>query len=143
MSDGVSAKKDFETRLRREAMAWLTVRTDDGLGPISRRDLLDFTIDGKMFRLMDPTRGIRKPKELSSALSITTTYHAAGATSVRGSGRLGRATALQVVDDQPKQYGQPWTTRGHERGRPVDLVLRCGAEAVSTHLSGVHRRGRT
>ncbi|MFD6858151.1 HNH endonuclease [Rhodococcus sp. NPDC060090] len=70
---------DFDPRLRREAMAWLTVRTNDGLEPISRHDLLDFTIDGSMFRLMDPTRGIRKPKELSSALSISTTYHPPGA----------------------------------------------------------------
>lgn len=70
---------DFDSRLRREAMAWLTVRTNDGLEPISRQDLLDFTFEGGMFRLMDPTRGIRKPKQLSSALTISTTYRPPGA----------------------------------------------------------------
>lgn len=79
MCDGSWSGDDFDARLRREAMAWLTIRTNDGLDPISRQDLLDFTIDGKMFRLMDPTRGIRKPRELSSALSISTTYRAPGA----------------------------------------------------------------
>ncbi|NLE80830.1 MAG: HNH endonuclease [Rhodococcus sp.] len=60
-------------------MAWLTARTNDGMDPISRQDLLDFTIDGEMFRLMDRTRGIRKPRELPSALSISTTYRPPGA----------------------------------------------------------------
>ncbi|WP_232284689.1 HNH endonuclease [Rhodococcus sp. R1101] len=79
MSDGSLSGDDFDSRLRREAMAWLTIRTNDGLDSISRQDLLDFTIDGRLFRLMDPTRGIRKLKELSSALSISTTYRAPGA----------------------------------------------------------------
>ncbi len=53
MSSGSRSGDDFDARLRREAMAWLTVRTNDGLDPISRQDLLDFTFDGMMFRLMD------------------------------------------------------------------------------------------
>lgn len=69
---------DFDTRLRREAMAWLTVRTNDGLESIAKPDLLDFTIDGQMFRLMDPQRGIRKPRQLTSALSISTVFRRAG-----------------------------------------------------------------
>ena len=76
IGDGVD---DFDTRLRREAMAWLTVRTNDGLDSITRDELLDFTFDGAMFRLVDKTRGIRKPKELSAALSISTTYRPEGA----------------------------------------------------------------
>lgn len=59
-------------------MRFLTVRTNDGLDSITRDELLEFTFDGKMFRLVDKTRGIRKPKELSSALSIMTTYRAEG-----------------------------------------------------------------
>ncbi|MFC9790210.1 HNH endonuclease [Rhodococcus sp. NPDC127528] len=78
MSNG-SGADDFDTRLRREAMAWLTVRTNDGIDSINRQELLDFTIDAGMFRLMDPTRGIRKPRQLTSALSISTTYRPAGA----------------------------------------------------------------
>ncbi|RVW03099.1 HNH endonuclease [Rhodococcus xishaensis] len=67
-----------DARLRREAMRFLTIRTNDGLDSITRKELLDFTFDGNMFRLVDPTRGIRKPEELSSALSIMTTYRAKG-----------------------------------------------------------------
>ncbi len=68
-----------DARLRQEAMRFLTLRTNDGLDSITRDELLDFNFDGKMFRLVDPTRGIRKPRELSSALSIMTTYRAEGA----------------------------------------------------------------
>ncbi|AOW94557.1 hypothetical protein BFN03_06970 [Rhodococcus sp. WMMA185] len=67
-----------DARLRQEAMRFLTIRTNDGLDSITREELLDFTFDGSMFRLVDPTRGIRKPRELSSALSIVTTYRAEG-----------------------------------------------------------------
>jgi putative restriction endonuclease len=65
---------DFDSVLRREAQRWLTVRTNDGQTPISSTELLDFEIDGLPFRLMDAQRGIRKPRELSSALSIRTVY---------------------------------------------------------------------
>jgi putative restriction endonuclease len=71
---------DFDARLRREAMAWLTVRTNDGLDPISTKDLLDFQIDGRRFRLMDAQRGIRKPFEMKAALSIRTVFRPEGAT---------------------------------------------------------------
>lgn len=63
-----------DARLRREAMAWLTVRTHDGALPIHARELLDFTFDGEPFRLMDVQRGIRKPAILHAALSIRTVY---------------------------------------------------------------------
>lgn len=71
---------EFDTRLRAEAMAWLTLRTNDGLNSISSTDLLDFEIDGRPFRLMDAQRGIRKPAALDSALSIRTVYRPEGAT---------------------------------------------------------------
>lgn len=71
---------EFDARLRREAMAWLTLRTNDGLNAISSTDLLDFEIDGRPFRLMDAQRGIRKPASLESALSIRTVYRPEGAT---------------------------------------------------------------
>ena len=71
---------DFDARLRREAQAWLTVRTQDGQVAISWQDLLDFEFDGRPFKLMDPQRGIRKPRTLTAALSIRTTYTAEGRT---------------------------------------------------------------
>lgn len=60
-------------------MEWLKLRISDGLESISSTDLLDFKFDGQPFRLMDPQRGIRKPKELAAALSIRTVYRPDGA----------------------------------------------------------------
>ena len=70
----MTAPTDFDSRLRREAMAWLTVRTNDGADSISSEELREFAIDGRRFLLMDHQRGIRKPAELSAALSIRTVY---------------------------------------------------------------------
>lgn len=70
--------EDFDFRLRREAMRFLAVRTHDGLYPISKAELLDFEFDGSMFRLMDPQRGIRKPRQMASALSISTVFRRKG-----------------------------------------------------------------
>jgi putative restriction endonuclease len=64
----------FDARLRREADVWLTVRTHDGTLPITRDELEEFEIDGRPFKLKDRQRGIRKPKELAAALSISTSY---------------------------------------------------------------------
>lgn len=75
----IGTATEFDARLRREAMAWLTVRTNDGLDHISTKDLLDFHIDNRRFRLMDAQRGIRKPAELDAALSIRTVYRPEGA----------------------------------------------------------------
>lgn len=68
----------IELRIRREAMAWLTIRTNDGLDPISSTDLMDFQFEREPFRLMDAQRGIRKPKGFSAALSIRTVYRPDG-----------------------------------------------------------------
>ena len=39
-----------------------------------REDVADFRIDGQRIALMDPQRGIRKPKQLDAALSIRTVF---------------------------------------------------------------------
>ncbi|MGF1664593.1 MAG: hypothetical protein ACFCVG_19375 [Kineosporiaceae bacterium] len=63
-----------DARLRREAIAWLTVRSNDGADSLSTDELLDFTFDGEPFRLMDAQPGIRKPAVLPHALSIRTVH---------------------------------------------------------------------
>lgn len=63
-----------DARLRREAIAWLTVRSNDGTTPMTTSDILDFTFDGSQFRLMDAQRGIRKPAVLPHALSLRTIF---------------------------------------------------------------------
>lgn len=57
-------------------MAWLTIRTNDGLDPISTMDLADFTVDDAPFLLKDRQQGIRKPAGFEAALSIQTVYRA-------------------------------------------------------------------
>lgn len=69
-----------DARLRREAMAWLAARSEDGREPLTSAALLDFTFEGERFRLKDRGRGIRKPAVLAAALSITTAFTAEGAT---------------------------------------------------------------
>jgi len=68
-----------ELRARRAAMAWVTVRTNDGLNSISSEDLKDFELDGVRLPLIDAQRGIRKPAGFSAALSIRTVYRPEGA----------------------------------------------------------------
>jgi hypothetical protein len=82
---------------RREAQAWLTVRTHDGQVPLTSDELTDFAFDGQPFKLMDRQRGIRKPRELDAALSIRTVYRRGRCAAVRGRGRSGRPPALQVA----------------------------------------------
>lgn len=61
-------------------MAWLTVRTHDGLEPIGFEELRDFQFEGERVPLLDAQRGIRKPASLKAALSIRTVYRPQGAT---------------------------------------------------------------
>lgn len=72
--------RDRDMALRREAIAWLTVRTNDGLEFISSEDLRDFAFEGHRIPLIDAQRGIRKPAVLDAALSIRTVYRPEGAT---------------------------------------------------------------
>ncbi|MET9325826.1 HNH endonuclease [Tsukamurella sp. NPDC003166] len=64
-----------DLRLRLEAMDFLRRVTNDQEHPVTREMLLhDFTFDGEPFKLIDPTRGIRKPRQLQHALTIMTSY---------------------------------------------------------------------
>lgn len=100
-----------DARLRREAMAWLTVRTEDGREPISSGDLLDFTFDGEPFRLMDVQRGIRKPAVLDAALSIRTVYTPEGKD--------------RPYDDEPGPDGMlRYKWRGEDPDHPENRALR-------------------
>lgn len=69
-----------EVALRREAMAWLAVRTNDGRDAISREDLTQFTFQGERLTLIDQGRGIRKPRVCRAALTIMTVHTPQGRT---------------------------------------------------------------
>lgn len=68
-----------DAALRTEAMAWLAARTHDGELPLTRDEIEEFAFRGRPFKLRDRQRGIRKPTELASALSITTVWRPDGA----------------------------------------------------------------
>ncbi|MCH8614050.1 HNH endonuclease [Arsenicicoccus dermatophilus] len=68
-----------DAALRVEAMQWLAVRTHDGERVLSTEEIEEFRFRGEPFKLRDRQRGIRKPKELGSALSITTVWRPEGA----------------------------------------------------------------
>lgn len=74
----MAAPDSFEATVRREAMAWLALRTNDGTQSLSTADLQDFRVDDQPVRLMDAQRGIWKPRAFEAALSIRTTYRAPG-----------------------------------------------------------------
>lgn len=76
MSVVTTAAGDFEARVRREALAWLAVRSNDGTREMTSEEILEFSVDGERFRLMDAQRGIRKPHDFAAALSIRTVYTA-------------------------------------------------------------------
>ncbi|HET9171232.1 MAG TPA: HNH endonuclease [Actinospica sp.] len=65
---------EFDSRLRAEAMAWLNAKTNNGAASVTRTDLSNFMFDGERLPLVDPQQGIRKPRQLSAALSILTTF---------------------------------------------------------------------
>ncbi|GAA1683775.1 HNH endonuclease [Citricoccus zhacaiensis] len=64
--------------LRKSAIAWLKERTSDGLEPLTREDILDFTYQGEPFVLQSTQQGIRKPRDFEAALSFQTVYRPPG-----------------------------------------------------------------
>ncbi|MEU5992130.1 HNH endonuclease [Spirillospora sp. NPDC047418] len=70
--------EDLDGRLRRAAMAWLDRQRTPDNPVVHRQELLDFSFEGRRFPLIDNQLGIRKPKELTAALSILTTYTSDG-----------------------------------------------------------------
>lgn len=70
---------ELDLALRREAMAWLSLRTNDGLDALTSEEIKDFRFRGEPIPLMDAQRGIRKPAVLDTALSFRTVYRPEGA----------------------------------------------------------------
>jgi len=70
---------DDDAELRREAMTWLSVRTNDGADPLTTEEIKEFRFRGQPMPLMDAQRGIRKPAVLRAALSFRTVFRPEGA----------------------------------------------------------------
>lgn len=76
---GVYWTIEEDLQLRRDAIAWLTVRSNDGSDPVRTEEIADFRYRGAPMPLLDRQRGIRKPAVLEAALSLRTAYRPAGA----------------------------------------------------------------
>ncbi|MBO1754423.1 HNH endonuclease [Allobranchiibius sp. CTAmp26] len=98
-------------RVRHEAMAWLSARTNDGSLPVRGEDLADFQFDGERFALVDRQRGIRKPAALAAAFSIRTVYTQPG--------------QPRPYDDLPGVDGRlRYKWRGTDPQHPENVALR-------------------
>lgn len=107
---------DRERAARAAAMEWLAARTHDGLNPLTSTEIGEFTFDGEPFRLMDPQRGIRKPAQFASALSIRTVWR---------SDETNLPYADHMGDDGLERY--KW--RGDDPDHPDNRALRTAVHA--------------
>lgn len=64
--------------LREAAIGWHKERSSDGLEPLTREDIADFTFAGRRQRLQPVQTGIWKPAGFDASLSIMTVYRRAG-----------------------------------------------------------------
>jgi putative restriction endonuclease len=67
---------DLDARLRTQAFAYLNEIDRAGAGLVTREQLEAFAFEGQRVPLIARQRGIHKPSQLPSALSILTTYSA-------------------------------------------------------------------
>ncbi len=104
-----------EARLRREAMAWLAIRSNDGADPVPSAALREFSFDGERMPLLDAQRGIRKPAVLDAALSIRTVYTPEG--------------RQRPYEDAPGPDGMlRYKWRGNDPDHPENRALRRAAD---------------
>lgn len=128
MKHGGLFDDDDDSRLRREAMAWLTVRTNDGADPLNWLDIEDFRFDDDGIILRNRYKGIWKPRQLEAALSITTAYRSPGAE---------RPYEDAIHSDGRIRY--KW--RGDDRDHPDNRALR-DAMRLQKPLIWFHGVGR-
>ncbi|MEV4063123.1 HNH endonuclease [Nonomuraea dietziae] len=110
----------LDSRIRAAAMAWLKRRCTPDNPVVSRAELLGFQFEGRTFPLVDNQLGIRKPKELTAALSILTTYTSDG-TRAPYEDEVGPDGLLRYKfqGDNPNLYTNVGLRRAHERGLPL------------------------
>lgn len=65
---------EFDDLVRTSAFAHLRVVQLTTGGPVRREHVSEFQFDGERMALMDPQRGIRKPRQLDAALSFRTVH---------------------------------------------------------------------
>ncbi len=105
----------YEQRVRGAAMDWLFSRDPSRSHTFTFEDLRTFTYEGLLLPLMDRQRGIRKPAQLSAAISIRTTYTPPG--------------ERPPYDDSVGGDGLPrYKYRGTDPNHPENVALRSAFE---------------
>lgn len=101
--------------LRDDAIEWLKRRTSDGMEPVTREDIKDFSFNGEKFPLQSTQQGIRKPKNFRAALSIQTVFR-----------RPGEERPYEDVVGTDGLFRYMW--RGNEPDVPENRGLRAAME---------------
>lgn len=104
-----------DLELRREAMAWLAARSNDGTDPLTSDEIKEFRFHAAPMPLMDLQRGIRKPAVLDAALSFRTVYRAEGAE---------RPYEDAVGPDGLIRYKYRGTDPDHSENRALRMAMR-------------------
>ncbi|MEO3862388.1 HNH endonuclease [Acrocarpospora sp. B8E8] len=110
---------DLDTRIRAAAMTWLRQRCTPEDPVVHRDELLGFHFEGRQFSLIDNQLGIRKPRGMTAALSILTTYTSDGARAPYED-EVGVDGLLRYkFQGNPSHYTNVGLLRAHELGVPL------------------------
>jgi putative restriction endonuclease len=107
--------EDFDERVRYSAFAFLRALQLRTGGPLRFEDVSSFAIDGLRIPLMDPQRGIRKPRMFEAALTFRTVY--------------AHRPDLRPYDDEEGPDGHlRYKWRGDRSDHPENRALRLAGE---------------
>lgn len=102
---------DFDDLVRSSALAHLrAVRLTTG-GPVRYGDVAGLVVEGERIPLMDPQRGIRKPRMLDAALSFRTVFSS-------------RPDQRPYADERGPDGYQRYKWRGTDADHPENVALR-------------------
>ena len=102
---------DLDERLRLAALAFLRLEQTMTGGPVRYEDVAKFEFKGHRVPLMDPQRGIRKPRGLDAALSFRTVFAA-------------RPDQRPYADERGPDGYLRYKWRGTDPNHPENVALR-------------------
>jgi putative restriction endonuclease len=106
-----SGDPDYDELVRSSALAFLRVVQLRTGGPVKNADVATFEVGGVRIPLMDPQRGIRKPRMLDAALSFRTVFAAS-------------PDERPYRDERGEDGYQRYKSRGTDPDHPENVALR-------------------
>ncbi|HEX7096756.1 MAG TPA: HNH endonuclease, partial [Acidimicrobiales bacterium] len=104
-------REEFDTRLRSAALAYVRATALRTGGPVRYEDVAQFELEGVRIPLMDPQRGIRKPRMLDAALSFRTVFAT-------------KPNQRPYADERGEDGYQRYKWRGTDPHHPENVALR-------------------